>query len=80
MVFCDISKACDLVWHAGILHKLHASSVSGNLLRCFENYLQNRCQRVVIPGAKSHWSYIRAGVLQGSILGPLYFYFLLMML
>ena len=41
--------------------------------RWFENYLQNRCQRVVIPGAKSDWNYIRTGVPQGSILGPLLF-------
>ena len=46
---------------------------SGNLLRWFEDYLQNRCQRVVIPGAKLDWNYIRAGVPQGSILGPLLF-------
>ena len=42
-------------------------------MRWFENYLQNRYQRVVIPGAKSDWNYIRAGVPQGSILGPLLF-------
>ena len=73
MVFCDISKAFDRVWHAGLIYKLRASGVSGNLLRWFENYLQNRYQRVVIPGAKSDWNYIRAGVPQGSILGPLLF-------
>ena len=73
MVFCDISKAFDRVWHAGLIYKLRASGVSGNLLRWFENYLQNRYQRVVIPGAKSDWNYIRAGVPQGSIIGPLLF-------
>ena len=73
VVFCDISKAFDRVWHAGLIYKLRASGVSGNLLRWFENYLQNRYQRVVIPGAKSDWYFIRAGVPQGSILGPLLF-------
>ena len=47
VVFCDISKAFDRVWHAGLIHKLRASGVSGNLLRWFENYLQNICQPVV---------------------------------
>ena len=73
MVFCDISKAFDRVWHAGLIHKLRASGVSGNLLRWFENYLHNKCQWIVIPGAKSDWNYIRGGVPQGSILGPLLF-------
>ena len=73
VVFCDISKAFDRVWHAGLIYKLRASGVSGILLKWFENYLQNRYQRVVIPGAKSDWNYIRAGVPQGSILGPLLF-------
>ena len=33
VVFCDISKAFDRVWHAGLIYKLRASGVSGNLLR-----------------------------------------------
>ena len=35
--------------------------------------MTNRKQRVVLPGAESEWTYIRAGVQQGSILGPLLF-------
>ena len=38
VVFCDISKAFDCVWHSGLIHKLRASDVSGNLLTWFENY------------------------------------------
>ena len=72
-VFCDISKAFDRVWHPGLIHKLREFCVSGNLLRWFENYSQNRCQRVVIPGAKSEWNYIRTDVPKRSILGPLLF-------
>ena len=72
-VFCDISKAFDRVWHAGLVHKLRAAGVTGTLLDWFRNYLSDRRQRVVLPGGSSEWTYIRAGVPQGSILGPLLF-------
>ena len=72
-VFCDISKAFDRVWHAGLLYKLRAAGVTGEVLAWFKSYLSNRRQRVVIPGATSDWVFIRAGVPQGSILGPLLF-------
>ena len=72
-VFCDISKAFDGVWHAWLMHKLEAAGVAGEALLWFRNYLSDRRQRVVLPGASSDWANIRAGVPQGSILGPLLF-------
>ena len=73
VVFCDISKACDRVWHSGLLLKLQAAGVTGEVLAWFKSYLSNRKQRVVLPGAVSDWVFIQAGVPQGSILGPLLF-------
>ena len=70
VVFCDVSKAFDRVWHKGLLCKLRAA---GNLLSWFESYLSERRQRVILPGTQSDWNYIHAGVPQGSILGPLLF-------
>ena len=72
-LFLDISKAFDKVWHDGLIFKLKSSGISGTLLSFFENYLQNRHQRVVLNGAMSDWSSISAGVPQGSVLGPLLF-------
>ena len=37
------------------------------------NYLSNRSQRVVLPRSNSSWKTIKAGLPQGSILGPLLF-------
>jgi hypothetical protein len=51
VVFCDISKAFDRVWHKGLIHKLKQSRISGNLLKWFQNYLYGREQRVVINGS-----------------------------
>ena len=70
---CNISKAFDRGWHEGLLKKLEAAGIAGSLLIWFRSYLTDRRQRVVIPGAESAWKFIRAGVPQGSILGPLLF-------
>ena len=72
-VFFDISKAFDRVWHKGLLHKLKYLCVSGELRLWFKNYLTDRQQRVVLPGASCQWKVLSSGVPQGSILGPLLF-------
>jgi hypothetical protein len=73
VVFLDISKAFDRVWHKGLLHKLRASGISGKLLDWLKDYLSNRQQRVMIDGVYSEWGNLNAGVPQGSVLGPLLF-------
>ena len=72
-IFCDVSKAFDRVWHKGLLYNFQTIGISGPLLSWFNDYLDNRRQRVVLPGAVSGWTSLKAGVPQGSILGPLLF-------
>ena len=71
--FLDISAAFDKVWHKGLLAKLNQIGISGNLIDLFASYLINRKQCVVIDGVKSDLVEIKAGVPQGSRLGPLLF-------
>ena len=42
VVFCDVSKAFDRVWHKSLLYKLKAAWVSGSLLSWFNSYLSER--------------------------------------
>ena len=73
-VFCDIGKAIDhRFWHSGLLYNFQAAGVTGDVLNWFKSYLSDRKQRVVLPSSVSEWTFIRAGVPQGSILGPFLF-------
>ena len=73
VIFCDISKAFNRVWHEGLLFKLRRIGISGILLEWFKSYLDQRHQRVVLEGSFSDFKEVKAGVHQGSILGPLLF-------
>ena len=76
-VFSDISKAFDKVWHESLIFKLKSYGISGGLLNLIISYLSNRKPWVVLNGKCSEWSRIRAGVPQGSVLGPLFFQYTL---
>ena len=48
VVLIDISKAFDKVWHGGILFKLKAYGVNGEVLTWLTNYLHKRYERVLL--------------------------------
>ena len=47
--------------------------VSGNVLRWFQSYLEQRSQRLSVHGMISDLQILLSGVPQGSVLGPLVF-------
>ena len=72
VVYLDISKYFDRIWHPGLLYKCKQQcGISGKILPWLTSYLYNRQQRVVINGTCSSWKTVNAGCAQGSVLGPL---------
>jgi retron-type reverse transcriptase len=69
-VFLDIQQAFDKVWHKGLLHKLK-NNLSDKLYLIMKSYLSEHYFQVKINDELSVYHLIRAGVPQGSILGPL---------
>jgi hypothetical protein len=68
--FLDVQQAFDRVWHKGLLCK-----IKSYLPHCFfplmESYLSDRKFRVKLGDARSSLLTCRAGVPQGSVLGPI---------
>ena len=72
-VAVDLSKAFDSICHNLLLAKLKAYGFSQSALDLVSSYLLGRKQRVKLQGTFSSYSIVKAGVPQGSLLGPLLF-------
>jgi len=73
VVSLDLSRAFDRVWHRGLLAKLKACGVTGILHTWLAAFLSDRFQTVAVSGQESAALPMRAGVPQGSVLGPTLF-------
>ena len=70
-IFCDLSKAFDVISHKILIKKLEYYGIRGIVKNWLINYLSDRTQYVEIENNASSVSKIKCGVPQGSILGPL---------
>lgn len=68
-IFLDVAQAFDKVWHEGLLLKLRRVLPS-EFTDIIESYLSDRVFRIRQEDAYSELKKIKAGVPQGSVLGP----------
>ena len=72
-IFLGISKAFDRVWTKELMCKVKGIAVTGLPLDLIQRFLNYRFQSVTLNGQSSVWLPVTAGVLEGSILGSLFF-------
>ena len=72
-IFCDLSKAFDMVPIDSLLIKLEKIGIRGRNLKWFENYLRGRTKFVRVRNNDSSYENMYCGIPQGSILGPILF-------
>jgi hypothetical protein len=70
VVFLDIEKAFDTIWHFGLLYKLLKLNVSISLIKLISSLLSQRKFRISVEGEISAPRDKQAGVPQGSLLAP----------
>jgi hypothetical protein len=52
VIFLDVSKAFDKIWHEELIFKLGKYGITGTLISLLEHYLTDRSQSVVLNGTQ----------------------------
>ena len=61
-VALDISKSFDIIWHAGLLHKLKSYEISGQLFDLIFSFLRNRRLWVILDEKSLQEYPVNAGI------------------
>lgn len=67
------AKAFDKVWHEALIVKLHRAEIPPYLIELIDSYVTDRTFTVRVNNTYSTFRNIKAGVPQGSVLGPALF-------
>jgi hypothetical protein len=70
MIFLDVEKAFDRVWHNGLLYKMLKLRFPLPLIKTVRSFLSERSFAVFIKGQFSEIKVIKYGVPQGAVLSP----------
>ncbi|GFU76579.1 RNA-directed DNA polymerase from mobile element jockey [Trichonephila clavipes] len=73
ILFLDIAKAFDKIWHDGLLIKLIRLDFPAPLIKSIHSFLSHRSFRVRVDRILSSPRPIRSGLPQGSLSSPLFF-------
>ena len=71
LLLFDLEKAFDIVWHAGLIYKLHSFNIPDSYIRLILSFLSARLTYININSTLSHPIFLHCGVPQGSVLSPL---------
>ncbi|GFU60723.1 probable RNA-directed DNA polymerase from transposon BS [Trichonephila clavipes] len=70
MLFVDIAKAFDKIWHDGLISKMMRLGFSDQILKIIHSYLNSREFRVRVENCLSSPRPVKSEIPQGSLLGP----------
>ncbi len=62
-----------MVWHNGLLQKLHKLDIHGNMINFIQNFLKDRTIKVGLGNTISDPQYVQNGTAQGSVISPTLF-------
>ena len=73
VISLDISKACDRIWHKGLLANLPIIGLNHTLIKWISGFLSDRLIAIRVDGYLSNPHSINSGVPQGSVISPVLF-------
>ena len=72
-IMFDFSKAFDMMWKDGLLHKLQQAGIHGRMHNWIKDFLSNRKIRVKVSNTLSQQYELQNGTPQGSVISPILF-------